>query len=97
VLRAMQHDPEDMFRVLERRADATAAAALARAFGAMPYLAFDADSSAVSAGECSGMSSDSEGSTAGAQRKTRASGGSPREGSPCREKQSCQSVSRRRW
>jgi arginine decarboxylase len=67
VLRAMQHDPEAMYRVLERRADAAGAAApLARAFGAMPYLAFDADSSAVSAGECSGMSSDSEGSTAGA-------------------------------
>jgi arginine decarboxylase len=55
-----------MFEVLKQRTDAGTAASLARAFGAMPYLVFDADSSAMSAGECSGMSSDSEGSTAGA-------------------------------
>jgi arginine decarboxylase len=66
VLRAMQHEPEVMFEVLKQRTDAGTAASLARAFGAMPYLVFDADSSAMSAGECSGMSSDSEGSTAGA-------------------------------
>ncbi|GJN29761.1 hypothetical protein PR202_gb18079 [Eleusine coracana subsp. coracana] len=63
VLRAMQHEPEVMFEVLKQRTDDATAAALAGAFGAMPYLVFDAD---VSGGECSGMSSDSEGSAAGA-------------------------------
>lgn len=76
VLRAMQHEPEVMFEVLKQRTDAGTAAALARAFGAMPYLVFDADGSAMSGGECSGMSSDSEGRPPAPPRKTRKSGSS---------------------
>ncbi|EMS56348.1 Arginine decarboxylase 1 [Triticum urartu] len=69
VLRAMQHEPEVMFEVLKQRTadDGATAAALARAFGSMPYLSFDAEeASAMSGAESSGMSSDSEGSAAGA-------------------------------
>uniref|UniRef100_A0A0D9WLE4 Arginine decarboxylase n=1 Tax=Leersia perrieri TaxID=77586 RepID=A0A0D9WLE4_9ORYZ len=58
VLRSMQHEPEVMFEVLKQRTDAATAAAIARAFGAMPYLSFDPEAAA--------MSSDSdEGSAAG--------------------------------
>ncbi|XP_020188459.1 arginine decarboxylase 1 [Aegilops tauschii subsp. strangulata] len=69
VLRAMQHEPEVMFEVLKQRTtdDGATAAALARAFGSMPYLSFDAEEAAAMSGaESSGMSSDSEGSAAGA-------------------------------
>lgn len=65
VLRAMQHEPEVMFEVLKQRItdDGATAAALARAFGAMPYLSFGGSEVSL---ESSGMSSDSEGSAAGA-------------------------------
>lgn len=66
VLRSMQHEPEVMFEVLKQRTDGATAAALARAFGAMPYLSFDPEAAAMASGESSGMSSDSEGSAAGA-------------------------------
>jgi arginine decarboxylase len=66
VLRAMQHEPEVMFEVLKQRTDDTATtAALARAFGSMPYLSFDNEVVEMASGESSGMSSDSEGSAAG--------------------------------
>uniref|UniRef100_A0A453QJH2 Arginine decarboxylase n=1 Tax=Aegilops tauschii subsp. strangulata TaxID=200361 RepID=A0A453QJH2_AEGTS len=58
-----------MFEVLKQRTtdDGATAAALARAFGSMPYLSFDAEEAAAMSGaESSGMSSDSEGSAAGA-------------------------------
>jgi arginine decarboxylase len=62
VLRAMQHEPEVMYEVLKQRTDGATAAALARAFGAMPYLVFDPEAAVMSGGE----SSDSERSAAGA-------------------------------
>ncbi|KAL5212980.1 hypothetical protein ABZP36_023827 [Zizania latifolia] len=65
VLRAMQHEPEVMFEVLKQRTDGATAAALARSFGAMPYLSFDPEAASMASGEGSGMSSDSEGSAAG--------------------------------
>uniref|UniRef100_J3MAZ5 Arginine decarboxylase n=1 Tax=Oryza brachyantha TaxID=4533 RepID=J3MAZ5_ORYBR len=65
VLRSMQHEPEVMFEVLKQRTDGATAAALARAFGAMPYLSFDPEAASMASGESSGMSSDSEGSAAG--------------------------------
>lgn len=64
VLRAMHHEPEVMFEVLKQRTnDGATAAAIARAFGAMPYLSFDNEAVEIAS---SGMSSDSEGSAAGA-------------------------------
>ncbi|CAM0912584.1 unnamed protein product [Alopecurus aequalis] len=67
VLRAMQHEPEVMFEVLKQRTeDSATTAAIARAFGAMPYLSFDNEAAEMASGESSGMSSDSEGSAAGA-------------------------------
>uniref|UniRef100_A0ACD6ABZ1 Uncharacterized protein n=1 Tax=Avena sativa TaxID=4498 RepID=A0ACD6ABZ1_AVESA len=56
--------PSVMFEVLKQRTDdgGATAAALARAFGAMPYLSFDNEVVEMA----SGMSSDSEGSAAGA-------------------------------
>jgi arginine decarboxylase len=62
----MHHEPEVMFEVLKQRTDGATAAALARAFGAMPYLSFDNEAVEMASVESSGMSSDSEGSAAGA-------------------------------
>jgi arginine decarboxylase len=58
----MQHEHE----VFKQRTDGATAAALAKAFGAMPYLSFYPEAAAMARGESSGMSSDSEGSAAGA-------------------------------
>ncbi|EAZ42836.1 hypothetical protein OsJ_27424 [Oryza sativa Japonica Group] len=51
--------------VFKQRTDGATAAALAKAFGAMPYLSFYPEAAAMARGESSGMSSDSEVSAAG--------------------------------
>uniref|UniRef100_A0A0E0AVP6 Arginine decarboxylase n=1 Tax=Oryza glumipatula TaxID=40148 RepID=A0A0E0AVP6_9ORYZ len=59
------HEHEVMLEVFKQRTDGATAAALAKAFGAMPYLSFYPEAAAMARGESSGMSSDSEVSATG--------------------------------